>query len=495
MTPVPTLPFDNSYSELPAQFYTAQIPTPVSEPGLVRINREVAQLLDIDPEWLESKAGIEILAGNQLPQGANPIAQVYAGHQFGGWNPQLGDGRAVLLGELVGRDGLRYDLALKGSGPTAYSRGGDGRAPLGPVLREYIVSEAMAALNIPTTRALAAVSSGDTVMREQALPGGVLTRVAQSHIRFGTFQFFWAQQDTKALHLLLDHVICRHYPEAAQADQPGLATLEMVVAKQARLIAQWQAAGFIHGVMNTDNMLLSGETIDYGPCAFMDHFNVDTVFSSIDRQGRYAYRNQPSIAHWNLAALAQALLPVISSDSNKSVEQAQEVINTFPDLFREAHLKCMSAKLGIAAPSAEDEVLLSDLLELMSREQVDFTLTFRRLSELACAQETTPSEISGVYRLPQCFDPWLARWRARLALEPMATGECQALMYSVNPVYIPRNHLVEEAIKATITDRDYAPFHQLVETLASPFTYNPQRERYAAPPKPEQVVNETFCGT
>ena len=307
--------FDNSYQQLPERFYSRLAPTPVSKPGPVRFNQSLAGQLGISADWLSSTGGIESLSGNRVPTGAEPIATAYAGHQFGNWVPQLGDGRAILLGEVIGPDGQRYDIQLKGSGRTPYSRGGDGRAPLGPVLREYIVSEAMAALGVPTSRALAAVSTGDAVYREGVLPGAVLTRVAQSHIRIGTFQYFYSRQDHEGLRLLADHVISRHYPEAAAAGNPVQALLEGVIAAQARLIAQWQLLGFIHGVMNTDNMLLSGETIDYGPCAFMDEFHPNRVFSSIDRQGRYAYSNQPGIAHWNLANLAQTLLPLMDEDS------------------------------------------------------------------------------------------------------------------------------------------------------------------------------------
>ena len=504
----PVLPFDNSYARLPPQFYSQQLPTPVSAPALIRVNHELARHLGIDPAWLESAAGVQIIAGNAIPTGADPIATVYAGHQFGGWNPQLGDGRAILLGELIGKDGLRYDLQLKGAGRTPYSRGGDGRAPLGPVLREYIVSEAMAALGVPTSRALAAVTSGDSVLREQGrLPGAVLARVAQSHIRIGTMQFFAAKQDNDALRALADHVIKRHYPEAQAADHPYQTLLELVVSKQANLIAQWQSLGFIHGVMNTDNMLLSGETIDYGPCAFMDSFHPETVYSYIDRGGRYAYRNQPAIAHWNLVQLAQAVLPILHADADRALASAQAAVNAFSDLFLAAYRQRMNEKLGLSEYVEEDEALLQDLLTLMSDHKTDFTLTFRRLADLSISLDASDPAESGnsppgtsdavgeLFELPAAFAPWVQRWRERLAQQPGSAAERQASMYAVNPVFIPRNHLIEEVIVAATDEHNLKPFHALVDRLAKPFNYVPEHARYAAPPRPEQIVERTFCGT
>ena len=342
-----TIPFDNSYARMPDKFYSRLAPTPVTEPGAVRVNRALAEQLGLDPEWLSSTQGTRVVAGNGVPEGADPIATVYAGHQFGSYNPQLGDGRAILLGEVLGRDGKRYDIQLKGSGPTPYSRGGDGRSPLGPVLREYVVSEAMHQLGIPTTRALAAVTTGDQVARDEFLPGAVLARVASSHIRIGTFQFFAAQRDIAALRVLLNHVILRHYPEAEATDNPALTLLQAVVSRQASLVASWQLVGFIHGVMNTDNMLICGETIDYGPCAFMDDFHPDKVYSSIDHGGRYAYSNQPAIAHWNLACLAQTLLPLLHDDEEQATALAQKAIDAFPEQFLQAHTRGMARKLGL----------------------------------------------------------------------------------------------------------------------------------------------------
>ncbi len=507
MKPPPVLPFDNSYARLPPQFYAAQLPTPVSAPGLIRINHALAHQLGIDPMWLQSAAGVEIIAGNSILAGAEPIATVYAGHQFGGWNPQLGDGRAILLGELIGRDGLRYDLQLKGAGRTPYSRGGDGRSPLGPVLREYIVSEAMAALGVPTSRALAAVTSGETVLREQGmLPGAVLARVAQSHIRIGTLQFFAARQDNDSLRLLADHVIDRHYPAARAAERPYLALLELAVSGQASLMAQWQSYGFIHGVMNTDNMLLSGETIDYGPCAFMDSYHPDTVYSYIDRGGRYAYGKQPTIAHWNLVQLAQALLPILHVDTDQALASAQAAVNTFSDLFLAAYRQRMNAKLGLSEYMEEDDLLLQDLLTLMADHEADFTLTFRLLADLGNASSSSDPPESGnlqpaaagnvkqLFALP-AFHGWLERWRKRLALEQSDAATLQTNMYAVNPAIIARNHLVEEVIVAATNDQNFKPFHALVDRLAAPFSYAPEHAYYAYPPRPEQIVARTFCGT
>jgi len=495
MNPKPCPPFDNSYARLPERFYTRQLPEPVSTPGLIRVNHALADHLGFDPDWLESETGVELIAGNFIPEAADPIAAVYAGHQFGSWNPQLGDGRVVLLGEVIAGDGVRHDIQLKGSGRTAYSRGGDGRAPLGPVLREYIVSEAMAALGVPTTRALAAATTGEKVMREDQLPGAVLTRVAQSHIRIGTIQFFASRQDNEALKILVDHVIQRHYPEAAQTDNPVRTMLDGVVARQACLIAQWQLLGFIHGVMNTDNMLLSGETIDYGPCAFMDTFDAATVFSSIDQGGRYAYRNQPHIAHWNLSMLAQALLPILDDDQGKAIAAGQAAIDAFPDLYTAAYQDGMRRKLGLTGVHADDEVLIQDLLRLMQEEKTDFTLTFRRLSDLADPEKASGGGVSPVFELPETFAPWLSRWRQRLCSDAQDDRARQTGMYAVNPAYIARNHLVEETIEAAVKQQDFRPFHTLVDVLAQPYEFVDGKNRYASPPRPEQVVKQTFCGT
>jgi uncharacterized protein YdiU (UPF0061 family) len=490
-----TIPFDNSYARMPDKFYSRLAPTPVTEPGPLRVNRALAEQLGLDPDWLSSAEGTQVVAGNGLPEGADPIATVYAGHQFGSYNPQLGDGRAILLGEVLGQDGNRYDIQLKGSGPTPYSRGGDGRSPLGPVVREYVVSEAMYQLGIPTTRALAAATTGDQVAREEFQPGAVLARVASSHIRIGTFQFFAAQRDTQALQLLLNHVILRHYPEAETADNPALALLQAVVSRQANLVASWQLVGFIHGVMNTDNMLICGETIDYGPCAFMDDFHPDKVFSSIDHAGRYAYRNQPAIAHWNLACLAQTLIPLLHDDEEQATELAQKAIDAFPDQFLQAHTRGMARKLGLEQITEEDTLLVEDLFEVMAEHSLDFTLTFRRLADLADETNMDAGGMGDLFEIPDAMLPWLARWQARVAKDSLAASDRQTAMYSANPVFIPRNHLVEEAIAAATRNDDFAPFHQLVDVLTHPHQYRPELARYATPPQPQEVVRQTFCGT
>jgi len=409
--------------------------------------------------------------------------------------PQLGDGRAILLGEVVDRDGVRRDVQLKGSGRTPFSRGGDGRAGLGPVLREYIVSEAMAALGIPTTRSLAAVTTGERIVRETPLPGAVLTRIAQSHIRVGTFQFFAGRGDVGDVRLLADHVIARHYPEASEAGNPTLAMLDAVVGRQAELVARWQLVGFIHGVMNTDNTSIAGETIDYGPCAFMDHYHPDTVYSSIDHMGRYAYSNQPPIALWNLRGLANALLPAIADDPEAAVTPATEVLQSFPDRFRSAYRAGMRQKLGLTESRDGDDELAEELLTRMAGHRADFTLTFRRLSELGDEPSEADASVGSLFEEPAAFDDWAVRWRRRLASEARSFSERRGGMRSVNPAFIPRNHRVEEVIVAATRDGDFGPFETLLEVLASPYEDQPGREEYAAPPRPEEVVRETFCGT
>ncbi len=487
--------FDNSYAQLPERFYSHRPPVPVDKPGLIRVNPGLAGYLGIDPAWLESPQGIEFMAGNFVPENADPVATAYAGHQFGGWNPQLGDGRAILLGEVIASDGVRHDIQLKGSGRTPWSRGGDGRAPLGPVLREYIVSEAMAVLGVPTSRTLGAVTSGEWVRREGRLPGAVLVRVAQSHIRIGTVQYFASRQDDEALEILIDHVMRRHYPDAMQDPAPVRNMLDSIIARQARLVAQWQSLGFIHGVMNTDNMLLSGETIDYGPCAFMDEFDAGKVFSSIDHGGRYAYQNQPHIAHWNLSVLTQSLLPFLDDDPDRALASGQAAIDAFPGLYQAAYLERMRIKLGLTEPRESDIELIQDLLGLMQDGQTDFTLTFRRLADLAAPETAPHSEIGGLFELPATFTPWLERWQQRMADDSLAASQRQASMYAANPAFIPRNHLVEEAIFAAEKNGDFEPFHTLLDILARPFEFDEEQARYALPPRPEQVVTQTFCGT
>jgi uncharacterized protein YdiU (UPF0061 family) len=487
-------PFQNTYAALPDGFFARVTPTPVVSPRLVKLNRPLAVRLGLDPEMLESPEGVEILAGKRVPNGADPIAMAYAGHQFGYFVPQLGDGRAILLGEVIDIDGVRRDIQLKGSGPTPFSRRGDGRAALGPVLREYIVSEAMAALGIPTTRSLAATITGEHVMREMPLPGAVLTRVASSHVRVGTFQYFAARGDTEGVRRLADHVIARHYPDLADAERPYHGLLEGVIARQADLVARWLLVGFIHGVMNTDNTSISGETIDYGPCAFMDHYDPAAVFSSIDEQGRYAYANQPRIALWNLTRLAECLLPLLSDDKDKAIEQAQTILAEFPGKFTAAYQSGLRQKIGLFTARDGDDALVQDLLDAMAGNQADFTLTFRRLSD-AAEDAARDFDVRQRFADPAAFDAWAARWRQRLDEEPQTAAERAAVMRSVNPVFIPRNHRIEAVIQAAVSRDDFAPFEELLAVLSKPFEEQPAFADYANPPEPHQRVLKTFCGT
>ncbi|ETX15563.1 hypothetical protein OCH239_14030 [Roseivivax halodurans JCM 10272] len=470
-----SIPFDNSFAALPEGFYTRLDPTPVARPSLVAFNRPLADLLGIDAPGDEDELA-RIFSGSEVPNGAAPLAQLYAGHQFGQFNPQLGDGRAHLLGEVVGTDGIRRDIQLKGSGPTPYSRMGDGRAWLGPVLREYVVSEAMHALGVPTTRALAAVRTGEDVFREGPMPGAVLTRVAQSHIRVGTFQIYAARRDLEALKALYDYTVERHYPEATD---PG-DLLQRVIDRQAALVAQWMSLGFIHGVMNTDNTLLSGETIDYGPCAFLDAYHPDTVFSSIDRFGRYGYTSQTDVIVWNMAQLATALLP-LTPDPEAAVETFTAQVHAMPDLIRAEWERRFAAKLGISNPRPQDKTLVSDLLTRMQANQADFTNTFRGLLTGTARDEFTDRD---------AFDAWEPRWRQRIAEEP----EPEALMARSNPCFIPRNHRIEQMIEAAVAGDD-APFHRLNAVLARPYEDQPDAEDLSRAPLPDERIAATFCGT
>ncbi len=487
-------PFDNTYARLPARFFARVAPTMVEAPRLIRVNRALAHHLGLDPDALAQPAAVEVLAGKNVPDAAEPIAMAYAGHQFGYFVPQLGDGRAILLGEVVDRDGVRRDIQLKGSGPTPFSRNGDGRAALGPVLREYVVSEAMAALGIPTTRALAAVLTGETVFRETELPGAVLTRVAASHIRIGTFQFFAARGDTDAVRTLADHAIARHYPAVAQSDRPYLDFLRGVIARQAELVAQWMLVGFIHGVMNTDNMSIAGETIDYGPCAFMDAYHPNQVFSSIDRQGRYAYANQPGIAAWNLARLAECLLPLLDEDKDKAIAQAEEALAAFGTRFEDHFNAALRRKLGLFTVRDEDLALVSDLLNRMAANEADFTLTFRRLSQ-AAADPAADADVRSLFADPTAYDEWAVRWRQRLSGEPQDGVTRRAVMCAVNPAFIPRNHRVQAVITAATEHDDFAPFEELLQVLSRPYEDQSKFAHYADPPRPQERVLQTFCGT
>jgi uncharacterized protein YdiU (UPF0061 family) len=491
---VPHLPFDNSYARLPDRFFVRLAPTPVKAPRLIRLNAELARHLGLDPAWLGSPEGVQMLAGNLVPEGSTPLAMAYAGHQFGNWVPQLGDGRAILLGEVIDADGIRRDIQLKGAGRTPFSRGGDGRAVLGPVLREYIVSEAMAALGVPTTRALAAVTTGEHVWREAPEQGAVLTRVAKSHIRIGTFEFFANRGDVEGTRALADYVIARHYPEVADAENPYRALLDAVIGRVAALVAQWLHIGFIHGVMNTDNMSIAGETIDYGPCAFMDEYHPAKVFSSIDANGRYAYANQPRIAHWNLSRLAGALLPLIDEDREKAVAMAQSALDIFPARFEEAYVSGFRRKLGLAQIRDEDADLLQDLLDRMAENEADFTLTFRRLSDAAAGGAEADARVGELFADPAAFTQWVQKWRQRLAAEDVAPADRAAAMKSVNPAFIPRNHRIQAIITAAQTS-DFKPFEALNAVLSKPYSDQPEFAEYRDPPQPDEVVHRTFCGT
>jgi uncharacterized protein YdiU (UPF0061 family) len=484
--------FENSFAQLPPRFYAPLPPTPVREPKLIKLNDGLARQLGLDPAALASPEGVAVLAGNRIAEGSEPLAAAYAGHQFGNFVPQLGDGRAILLGEVIARNGVRYDIQLKGAGPTPFSRRGDGRAALGPVLREYIVSEAMAALGVPTTRALAALATGEITMREEPLPGAIVVRVAQSHIRVGSFQYFAAREDVEGVKILADYVIARHYPDVAKADNPYRALLDGVIARQAALVAQWLCLGFIHGVMNTDNMTISGETIDYGPCAFMDTYHPATVFSSIDSQGRYAYGNQPRIAVWNLTRLAETLLPLIDENQDAAIKQAEESLGTFRLQFEAGYAGGLARKIGLLTTRENDFELTNDLLGRMAQHQVDFTLMFRRLCDVAggAADET----VRELFVDPTVFDEWAMKWRARLAEEGGDVAVRVAAMRAANPAYIPRNHRVEEAIVAA-TAGDFAPFETLAKVLAHPYDDQPEFADYQKPPREDQIVRQTFCGT
>jgi len=473
---------------------------PVAKPRLLRFNRALGTELGLDDGDLDAEALAGLYSGNVIPPGVEPIAMAYAGHQFGQFVPQLGDGRAILLGEAQDLAGARRDIQLKGSGRTPYSRGGDGRAALGPVLREYLVSEAMHALGIPTTRALAAVTTGESVFREEALPGAILTRVAASFVRVGTFQYFAARGDVDAVRALADYVIDRHYPQAKTDGQPYLALLQAVTGAQASLIADWMHVGFIHGVLNTDNMAVSGETIDFGPCAFMDAYDPAAVFSSIDRQGRYAYGNQPHAAVWNLARFAETLLPIIDSSADRAVELASEVLATFAARFSERSLAGMRRKLGLSVREDGDPALAEELLEAMHRNQADFTLTFRRLCDAA---ERGEGEVEGegdarlrsLFANPQDYDAWAVRWRARLTREPLQPRARAEAMRQVNPALIPRNHRIEQVIQAAVEGQDFGPFAEMSAALSQPYQPLAGFESYADPPQASERVLQTFCGT
>lgn len=489
--------FTNRYLSLGEGFYDKCKPTPVSKPALIKFNHDLAAELGVSGD-LDDAFLADVFSGNLIHDSCEPLAMAYAGHQFGHFNPQLGDGRAIYLGEL-GAEGRSLDIQLKGSGQTRYSRNGDGRAALGPVLREYLVSEAMHKLYVPTTRALAAVITGEPVARERLLPGGVITRAASSFIRVGSFEYFAMQEDVESVKALADYVIERNYPEVADAENSYLALFEAVVLRQASLIAQWMHIGFIHGVMNTDNMSIAGETIDYGPCAFMDFYNHSQVYSSIDRQGRYAYSNQPNIGIWNLSRLAEALLPLFADDTDVAVTLAQDILEKYVHRYGNEWLAGFRAKCGLTACDGvkpeEDKVLVESLLDTMAENQADFTLTFYYLSQLNSEAGDKDSAIRDLFINRDAIDSWLGRWRQRLMMETASNSERQTSMQSVNPVYIPRNHQIEAAIRAAEDYNDFAPFHALHDVLQNPFQYQAGKDSYMLPPEPDEVVQQTFCGT
>lgn len=478
--------FDNSYARLPEKFYTHQKPTQSKSPELVVLNYPLARSLGLDLTMIRSKSGIEIFSGNLLPEGSTPIAQAYAGHQFG-YFTMLGDGRAVLLGEHITPRSERTDIQLKGSGETPYSRNGDGRAALGPMLREYIMSEAMHALGIETTRSLAVVTTGEKVYRDSPLEGAILTRVALSHIRVGTFQYAanWGTVDD--LRALADYSIKRHYSFVENDDNKYLSFLKEVIKRQAMLISKWQLTGFIHGVMNTDNMAISGETIDYGPCAFMDDYDPETVFSSIDRNGRYAYGNQPRIAEWNLSRFAETLLPLIHENKEQSVIMATDAVKEFSNIFNSSWLTGMRAKLGIFNEEKEDETLINELLDIMYRYHGDFTNTFRLLT----LERYEKTAMSGT----KDFSTWLERYKSRLSRQKEITDESNELMKNSNPSVIPRNHRVEEALNAAVNNGDYSVMERLINVLSKPYAYTDDQLEYTELPKEKNKCYKTYCGT
>ena len=487
--------FDNTYASLPKHFYVYKEPTPVAKPRLVCINEPLSRELGIDPNYLKSQEGIKILSGNNLAKGSQPISMVYAGHQFGHWVPQLGDGRAVLLGEVIDLNNKRYDIQLKGSGPTPFSREGDGRAWIGPVLREYIISEYMHAVGVPTTRALGAVLTGEDVIREKSFPGAVLTRVAESHVRVGTFQYFASKNDFEAIKVLADYIINRNFNYFLTDNNPYVSLLECLVKKQADLIAKWMSLGFIHGVMNTDNMSVVGDTIDYGPCAFMDSYREDMVFSSIDQLGRYSYKNQPYIANWNLMCFANTILPLIDSDETNALKIAQEKIDSFKDKFEQSWCNEFRGKIGLKKTKANDAILIRELLNLMEDSKSDFTKTFRSLSSLKLEiGNSFLNEFYSHFINRNVVESWLEKWKIRIFSESGDIKTAQALMKKNNPVYIPRNHIIEKVIFNSLHN-DFKPFFRLMDVIMNPYKEKINKDYYSSSPRPEEVVRETYCGT
>ncbi len=486
----PDFNFDNSFAHSLEGFFTSCQAEPAVAPKMLQFNHALAEELGLDPVALDSEAGLAIFSGNVIPAGAQPLAQAYAGHQFGGFSPQLGDGRALLLGEVIDTQQRRRDIQLKGSGRTPYSRGGDGRAAVGPVLREYLIGEGMHALGIPTTRALAAVATGTEVYRETALPGAILTRIAASHIRVGTFQYGATRGDENKVRKLADYAITRHYPDTAAAENPYLAFFAAVADAQSALVARWMNIGFIHGVMNTDNMTISGETIDYGPCAFMDSYRPGTVFSSIDQYGRYAYANQPEILTWNLVRLAETLIPLVDPNKERAIELLTEMIECIQPLYESYWLTGMRSKIGLSKEAPQDAELITELLKVM--EGADFTLVFRRLAQ---ALRGDSDAVRHLLEEPSAFDVWEQRWRKRVKQDGVAAETSAQAMDRVNPIYIPRNHKVEEALAAAVDQKDMTPFSKLLTVLNHPFDEIAGNEAYAEPAPASNRPYQTFCGT
>lgn len=487
----PQFNFDNSFARSLEGFFKPCQAEPATAPTLLQFNHALAKELGLDPVALDSEAGLAIFSGNATPEGSEPLAQAYAGHQFGGFSPQLGDGRALLLGEVIDTQQRRRDIQLKGSGRTPFSRGGDGLAAIGPVLREYLIGEAMHALGVPTTRALAAVATGKHVYREIALPGAILTRIAASHIRVGTFQYAGARGDILKVRELADYAIQRHYPDTSDAENPYLAFFAAVADAQAALVARWMNIGFIHGVMNTDNMTISGETIDYGPCAFMDKYAASTVFSSIDQYGRYAYANQPEILTWNLARLAETLIPHVDTKKERAIELLTETIECIQPLYESYWLSGMRSKIGLTTEDILDEELINDLLKIMEAGQADFTLVFRRLSKTL---QGDSDAVRNLFKEPDAFNAWLVRWQKRLEQEDIVAETTAQAMDRVNPIYIPRNHKVEESLAAAV-NQDMRPFTKLLEVVIQPFDEVAGNEAYAEPAPATNRRYQTFCGT
>ena len=487
----PQFNFDNSFARSLEGFFKPCQAEPATAPTLLQFNHALAKELGLDPVALDSEAGLAIFSGNATPEGSEPLAQAYAGHQFGGFSPQLGDGRALLLGEVIDTQQRRRDIQLKGSGRTPFSRGGDGLAAIGPVLREYLIGEAMHALGVPTTRALAAVATGKHVYREIALPGAILTRIAASHIRVGTFQYAGARGDILKVRELADYAIQRHYPDTSDAENPYLAFFAAVADAQAALVARWMNIGFIHGVMNTDNMTISGETIDYGPCAFMDKYAASTVFSSIDQYGRYAYANQPEILTWNLARLAETLIPHIDTKKERAIELLTETIECIQPLYESYWLSGMRSKIGLTTEDILDEELINDLLKIMEAGQADFTLVFRRLSKTL---QGDSDAVRNLFKEPDAFNAWVVRWQKRLEQEDIVAETTAQAMDRVNPIYIPRNHKVEESLAAAV-NQDMTPFTKLLEVVIQPFDEVAGNEAYTEPAPATNRRYQTFCGT